>query len=509
MKGNRMVNSEIEHAIELYEVGEYCEASEAFAVLFGKLPDNGDICVWAAYIELLNSGNIKKAKQWLRKGSRLVHRNSFYHRVLGEILWEQGHFKRAASKFKKAIQEECILRDQTIPVKTLSVLKDPLILRAWAHIVLNYPEDYSNLLSLATDYLCKKETRMAKDLLKEVKDSHSNNAKILNLLGIFFYESGDFNKASEYFLFSRAMGFQPTPSFLSKLACALGSSGDTVAAVKAAWEAQSIGASGSMLSDVVTYIVDLVIDRCGNIPVDENDEALTLALGYWPENSRLLVCMGKKKISFEKDIEAGKSYFAKAFDKGDVADDFLWVVKGVTWYDFLGEKNEGIRFLERAIAINPIPGNLLQLAHRLFEMNPERAKKLIYEAYRKNSDDFSILYQLADIEIRHGSIDKGMRGAQKAAKLEPESPFIHALLGTGFFKVGSYTKSLESYSRAMELGYEHKAYIYSAIAEIYLEIGDPARAHENAVQAIRFEPNNEEAQKVLENLNLAEQDSTS
>lgn len=227
---------------------------------------------------------------------------------------------------------------------------------------------------------------------------------------------------------------------------------------------------------------------------------MLMALEAWPDDSKLLAYMAALEMAFKHNYELGQSYMTKAFECGNADLDLLYQIKGSLWFDYLNDRREGIACLEKAVALNCNKLNLMALARRIIDTDPERAEQIYEELSQSDPEDVDIIYGLAKIAMKQGNWTDGFELATKGYKLEPSNSHINALLAFAQFNLGRFKEALKSYAKATELDFPDKAYIYNSIAECYQKLGKLQKARKYIKKALSINPDNPEAQKFLSNL---------
>ncbi len=491
-------------ALRLYREVKYRQAYHVFGKLARQHPEYGNLYLMAGYTLMLGKGSRKTAEYLLSTGQSVGHSEYLLRYILGDPVWGTNTTTPGVPESSRDGASEAVLCRRKVLAENLRILRDAGAVNAWREAVEAAPGDYEAKLALARTLTGLGKVAEAKSLMKDTEHQCPEDAILVYETGVLLRGLEEYTRSVQYMVKASELGYPQNNLFLSSLAWVLAASGNVMLSIETLAKAQRLTTDEREMTvyrdQCTAYVRDVLIRRCANGNDRTAYDELKCALDVLPGNGRLLACMGELMISRMHDIEAGKKYFDEAFSAGGYEDEYLWGIKGATWYDYLGEEAEGIRCLEEAVRLDRSANNLLHLAHRIRRANPDRAKTLIYEAYEKMPDDFNILYQLAEIEIEQGDVKKGVTVAEKAIKMNPADGYAKTLAALGYYKKKNYAKALTLYMSALECGDKDEGCIYSAVSETYYQLGNFAKAREYAVLAVDINPDDAEAKNVLERL---------
>ncbi len=250
---------------------------------------------------------------------------------------------------------------------------------------------------------------------------------------------------------------------------------------------------GEVRNECRKYVFPLFGDR----KLKEAYSIVQSALEIWPSDSTLLAVMANLEMTHRHDPESSKHYLQEAHRCSDEESGFVYQIEGALLYDHLNKRQEGLACLEKTVSLNKSKFNLISLGYRLIDVDIERAKSIYEGLYAQEPEDTEVIYGLAEITMKEGNIDRGLEIARKGLLLMTDNDNLNALVGFAYYQLEQYKKSLRHYRKALKLDYGDQAYICSAIADCYYELGSLRKAHKWAEKALEINPEYTEATALL------------
>ncbi|MCZ6692215.1 MAG: tetratricopeptide repeat protein [Planctomycetota bacterium] len=102
--------------------------------------------------------------------------------------------------------------------------------------------------------------------------------------------------------------------------------------------------------------------------------------------------------------------------------------------------------------------------------------------------------------LEQGKTEDLARIGSQIVAIEPFSADLHYVLGQSYRELGRMDDALLEYDVALVMGHYEEEQILCTQAEIYLDAGENDRAREKAERALKINPNQERAKRVLEGL---------
>ena len=154
-----------------------------------------------------------------------------------------------------------------------------------------------------------------------------------------------------------------------------------------------------------------------------------------------------------------------------------------------GKYSEAIKAFRKAAMIDRLFAKAYEGMGRAFQKlgQPEEAEKYMIRA--------------ADIHMSKENIDEAEEVLNEIKEISPDTINVYNSLGVLFRKKGEFKKSLLNYKKALKL-HPDKPGIHYNIGRLYIEMKDPETAKSFFVKALKLNPNFEEAQEVLNAIEL-------
>ncbi|MHB8766517.1 MAG: tetratricopeptide repeat protein, partial [Deferrisomatales bacterium] len=157
------------------------------------------------------------------------------------------------------------------------------------------------------------------------------------------------------------------------------------------------------------------------------------------------------------------------------------------WLDVLAKQPESAR----------VHGNLGKEYHNRREL--AAARRHLTRAYQLDPRDVRILANLARVEADDGDPDKGLAILLELERGGLRDYIIYSDIGWLQTRLGRLAAAAEAYERA--LSYEPRMTgVNYQLAQLYLRLGDLAKARERAARELRLNPAHAEARRLLQAL---------
>ncbi len=486
-------------AIQLLQAGDLDEAYKAFNEILHKDSEDWVVYDSLAYLENELKNNLEKAKHLIDKARELGCPEARYHRVCADILWSKGQLQKATFEFEKAASAERSVDNLTAFANSLMKTDFEDAIPVWEEIIEKEPNNVRAYLGLSWIAGEHNDWALALKTADKAKEFQPDNARILYYIGRAYQALGEYGKALEHYLEAGKEGFPEEFFFHGGVAnCYVGLQ-DYSKALEHAYEAVKLKAQDSRTIELLTHCKEYLLWLCGEDRKSEAYPMMEIALKIWPDDSRLLAYMASLEMYFNRNYELGKKYIEKAFEYGNTDSDLLYQIKGSLWFDFL-DKQEGLKYLEKAVSLDRRNFNLVALASRVIDTDPEKAKKLFEEVLCSDPDNAHAVYGLSNIALRNEDWQKGFELARRAYELDSSNPNINVSLAQANLGLGKLNEALRFYLKAEELGFSDKAYLYSSMAECYQGLDKSNKARTYARKALDIAPDNPEAKKLLDEL---------
>jgi Tfp pilus assembly protein PilF len=130
---------------------------------------------------------------------------------------------------------------------------------------------------------------------------------------------------------------------------------------------------------------------------------------------------------------------------------------------------------------------------------PERARELLEESLRRNPDQAPVAAMLGSLLCQTGELERGMQLLRQAIQLDPDAPDFRVSLGSAHLARRESAPAQAQFELALRSASEHLPALLS-LARLHATAGNKARSVEYAQQAIRVQPGNETARRLLKEL---------
>jgi tetratricopeptide (TPR) repeat protein len=104
--------------------------------------------------------------------------------------------------------------------------------------------------------------------------------------------------------------------------------------------------------------------------------------------------------------------------------------------------------------------------------------------------------EFADLPLRLGLYEEAIKEHRRVVLEEPENALAHYHLGYAYGQVGTHTREVEEYKRAVDLGLAREDLFYN-LGMAYGEVGDLDQAEEAFRQAVAMAPTDGENRRAL------------
>jgi tetratricopeptide (TPR) repeat protein len=154
-----------------------------------------------------------------------------------------------------------------------------------------------------------------------------------------------------------------------------------------------------------------------------------------------------------------------------------------------GNYTEAIQAFRKATAIDRLYAKAYEGMGRAYQKigKPEEAEKFMIRA--------------ADIHMSRENVEEAEMVLDEIKEINPNTVNIYNSFGVLYRKKGDFKKALFNYKKAIVI-HPDRARIHYNIGRLYIEMKDPEMAKSYFVQALKLEPDFEDAREVLDALDL-------
>lgn len=487
--------------MNLYNHRKLEEAYTAFQAIRKRDPDDGVICGVLAYLESATKGNFEIAMELIEEALKLGCPRAFYHRILGDIYWKEGELKRAASEYERSIEDTPSLSNLIAYAEVLSLLESERATDIWQRVLNGDANNVRALVHLGRKAALCGDWTQGRSMLERAERQEAANPEVLFGLGYIYYAAKEYERAIDYLSRARENGYKNAGILAAMLAVCYRLTGHSADGIIFAKEALDLNPDDDYVIESVAGYKDEAAQLLESGRKREAYNVTKVALQMWPGDSKLLASMAGLEMELNQNYELGRQYMNQALEHSNTDLDFLYVIKGALWYDYLNAHNEGLACLEKAVSLNRSKFNLVALASRLIDTDYKRAHIFFEEAYKMDPDDPKTICGLAEVVLKGGDKSKGLELAARARLLAPDDAEINTDVGDLQLAAGELSEALNSYSAAEQSGYSQKHVIYMKMARCCRALGDIVRARDYAKKAVKIQPDYDLAKNLLAQLN--------
>jgi tetratricopeptide (TPR) repeat protein len=160
-----------------------------------------------------------------------------------------------------------------------------------------------------------------------------------------------------------------------------------------------------------------------------------------------------------------------------------------------GEREKGIRELEKSVALEPRTENLITLGVKLTFVDDKRALSIWQRVLEKDPKNCTAHIYIGEELAKSGDRGKAMLLVKRAEKLNPSVVDVFDI-GRLYQALKQFQSALNAYQEANRRGYSDKAWIYACIAACYLSLGDEGATRKYVEWAMQFDKENDYVQEV-------------
>jgi len=218
-----------------------------------------------------------------------------------------------------------------------------------------------------------------------------------------------------------------------------------------------------------------------------------------PQSGDLHVMWAELEIKVNGNFFRAEELLVKAQKLG-FSEEFRFFYDGVHGDLMLenGQYDEAIKDYERSVAVEPNVNTLTMLGQALSAADEDRAITVWQEVLDKDPKNCLAYIFLAKEAEKHNNSTEALALVQQAEELNPSDGDEFFEMGRVYHDLSEYSKALEFYFKAENVGYKDKGDLYSAIAGCYLGSGDYTNALRFAERAVEIDPDNGYAREVLQ-----------
>lgn len=153
----------------------------------------------------------------------------------------------------------------------------------------------------------------------------------------------------------------------------------------------------------------------------------------------------------------------------------------------IGELQDGLAQLRKAVKIEPSIRNMLALAGQLEEPEDFDEKKMLCEKLlQQDPDDADALRGFAFVLIHQNRCDEAEPYIARGLKAAPRNSGLREAHAELLYQRGNYTAALREYRRAMSWPFNSRAtYFWHRIACCYDRVGQPKKAKKAARKMVK------------------------
>ncbi|MHC4808083.1 MAG: tetratricopeptide repeat protein [Planctomycetota bacterium] len=194
----------------------------------------------------------------------------------------------------------------------------------------------------------------------------------------------------------------------------------------------------------------------------------------WSEVGDLYVMCAELELLVNDDVCKASELLGKANELGCSDMVKYYRIHGyVIWRT--GERDKGMQYLEKSIALDPRVINLTTLGRMLSFIDSERAMNVWQRVLEKDPKNCLAHIYVGWEADKSGDLAKALLMAKRAEKLNPSVDNIFEI-GRLHHKIKQYQSALNAYQEANRRGYADKAILYASIAACYLSLGQASEA---------------------------------
>jgi len=160
--------------------------------------------------------------------------------------------------------------------------------------------------------------------------------------------------------------------------------------------------------------------------------------------------------------------------------------------------SQAVKEYECCVAIEASLSNLCAFGEALSIIRDARARQVWEKVLEKKPTSCRAYFHLSQEILRCGDQAKALEMARKAESLEPSNPAVLFQIGRICHTTGQIQQAIEYYLKADKNDHQEKGYLYAAIADCYVLIGNKSESSKFMQKALRIEPENNYVQLILE-----------
>jgi len=182
-----------------------------------------------------------------------------------------------------------------------------------------------------------------------------------------------------------------------------------------------------------------------------------------------------------------------------------WLNKDATHFSSVEsvEKSDGLSGGTQQ-EVNPITSamSFLKKGTEMVDKNPREAKSLLLKAIELDPKNAQAHFQLGLTYMALKNSHKAMEAYQKSIQLDPNFPEAYFNLGYLYGMEKNYSKAEEKYSQVVKMAPSYLDEALFNLALVQEKQGKMKKSIENLERALQVNPENEMAQKFLNNLKV-------
>jgi len=461
---------------KFYKEGDFEKAYSILREIRENYSQSGSMYAIWADLEMRVKNNLSRAEYLLGEAKHFGCPQGHYHLVYGDLLWRKGQFEDALAEYEHSIDAEPSISHMLTFGRALSMADDDRAISVLKEILKKNPENCEARIYLGREFGKLGEYHKALEVLQRAKEIQSSNPSVLLEIGHIYQLLRENNRAIEYYFKAEECGYEKKVVVYAAISDCYCSLGEGTKAIKFAHQAVKIEPENSYACEALDNCKKYALYLCGQGLYVDAYPMIEIAIEIWPNDSEILAYMAVLEVCLKHNYKLGENYMNKAFKYENAELDFLYRLKGFVWFDCLDDKKEGLRCLQKAVSLNPSDYNRVALAHRIIEVDSDKAKKLYEELLASEPKEVDVIYDLAQLAIEQGDLTKGFELAKKACELDPEGTYSNIVLANALFMLEKFQEALELFLKIAERGFYFKSDVYKSIADCYKKLGDSRRA---------------------------------
>lgn len=215
----------------------------------------------------------------------------------------------------------------------------------------------------------------------------------------------------------------------------------------------------------------------------------------YPEDWIIYDGLAYLERNLKNNLDEARNLIEKAKVCGCPISRYHRVCADILWSKGLLE--EATLEFEQAVNADRSVDNLTAFANSLMKTDCERAAPIWQKIIEKNPSNTNAYLGMAWIARKQNNWSLALEMATKAKEFQPEDPNVLFAIGQAYQGLGQYEYALNHYLEANKRGFAEKFIFLGNVANCYLELHKYAKALEHAYEAVKLNPQDHQANKLL------------